>query len=373
LKSSDAIVIGAGMVGSACAWALAESGFGVTVIESGVIGGGATGAGMGHLCVLDDSEAQFALSNYSLRMWDVLAERLPRSAEFTKTGTIWVAADAAEMIAVDEKFEWYRARGIDAQVLDPQALYEAEPNLRAGLAGGLLLPGDRVVYAPPVAKWMVDRVEAMRGKLLLGRRVAGVAPGVVTLADGQALAAGTIVVATGAWSAELFRGIPVSPRKGHLAITERYPGFARHQLIELAYIKNAHGSAADSVSFNLQPRPTGQLLIGSSRQYGRVDTRVEPEMLRRVLARGVEYMPGLGALKIIRAWTGHRPATPDGLPIIGAHPAMEGVYFATGHEGMGLTTSLGTAALIAAMARGERAPFNGAPYLPARLTEEARV
>ena len=74
--------------------------------------------------------------------------------------------------------------------------------------------------------------------------------------------------ATGAWAPELTPGVEVRKRKGHLVITDRYPGYVRHQLVELGYLKSAHSTIADSVAFNVQPRRTGQLLIGSSRQYG---------------------------------------------------------------------------------------------------------
>ncbi|MCC6535902.1 MAG: FAD-dependent oxidoreductase, partial [Bryobacterales bacterium] len=111
--------------------------------------------------------------------------------------------------------------------------------------------------------------------------------------------------------------IPVAPRKGHLAITDRAPGFLRHQIVELGYLKSAHGHETESVACNLQPRATGQVLIGSSRQYGVHTAAVEPRMLQRMLRRALEYMPGLAGLPVVRTWTGFRAATPDGLPLIG--------------------------------------------------------
>ena len=82
-----------------------------------------------------------------------------------------------------------------------------------------------------------------------------------------------IVNATGSWSPVLTPGLEVKKRKGHLVITDRYPNFLRHQLVELGYLKSAHSLTADSVAFNIQPRKTGQLLIGSSRQFDVDDAR----------------------------------------------------------------------------------------------------
>ena len=102
--------------------------------------------------------------------------------------------------------------------------------------------------------------------------------------------------AAGASSPELTEGVEVKKRKGHLVITDRYPGFVRHQLVELGYLKSAHSVSSDSVAFNIQPRRTGQILIGSSRQYGSDNPDVDNVILVRMLQRAQKYMPGLGRL-----------------------------------------------------------------------------
>ena len=89
----DIVIVGAGIVGAACAAECAGAGLKVLVLDRGPIGGGTTGAGMGHLVVLDDSEAQFALTHYSRRLWNQLAPELPSSIEYEQCGTLWVAAD----------------------------------------------------------------------------------------------------------------------------------------------------------------------------------------------------------------------------------------------------------------------------------------
>ena len=101
--------------------------------------------------------------------------------------------------------------------------------------------------------------------------------------------------AAGACAAELTPGLEIKKRKGHLVITDRYPGFLRHQLVELGYLKSAHSVSSDSVAFNVQPRRTGQILIGSSRQYGAEHREVDNAMLVRMLQRAQEYMPRPGA------------------------------------------------------------------------------
>ena len=90
-----------------------------------------------------------------------------------------------------------------------------------------------------------------------------------------------------------------------------------------------------------------------------------------MLCRAIEYMPAIASLSAIRVWTGVRAATPDKLPIIGPHPADPRLLLATGHEGLGITTSLGTARLIADRLANRPPAIPDEPYLPARLLSGA--
>ena len=155
--------MGAGIVGAAIAEALALDGHKVTVVDRGPPGGGATAAGMGHVVVMDDSEPQIALTAYSQALWDNRAASLPAAGERMVCGTLWVAADDQEMAEVYRKRAFYHQRGIIADVLDAAQLHEAEPQLRAGLAGGLLVPGDSVIYPPPIAASMLATVRQHGG------------------------------------------------------------------------------------------------------------------------------------------------------------------------------------------------------------------
>jgi glycine/D-amino acid oxidase-like deaminating enzyme len=291
--------------------------------------------------------------------------QLPPEAEYLPCGSLWIAADEEEMAEVNRKYAYYTARGIPVEVLDSRQLAEAEPNLRAGMQGGLIMPADAVCYPPCAAKYLLDRVVAEGGVLLRKKMVKVEETGAV-LDDDSFLPCGAIVIATGTAAIELIPGVPVVPRKGHLVITDRYPGFVNHQLIELGYLKSAHSSTADSVAFNAQPRRTGQILIGSSRQFGITSNEAEPHMLSAMLRRAVEYMPALAGLSAIRTWTGFRAATPDHLPLIGRAPGFRNVLLATGHEGLGISTSLATARLIADDLLGRESEIPRTPYDPGR-------
>ena len=363
--SYDVAIAGGGIVGAACAAECAAAGLKTAVVEAGPIGGGATAAGMGHIVVMDDSPAQIALTEYSRRLWIELAPSLPRDVEYTACGTLWVAADDEEMAEVERKKRVYDGIGVRAEVLGAKALAGAEPNLRAGLAGALLVPDDSVIYSPCAARYLLERARSQGATVHYGAAYE-LRPDAIHLVQGDPVGARIVVNATGAWAPELTPGAQVRKRKGHLVITERYPGYVRHQLVELGYLMSAHSLTTDSVAFNVQPRLTGQILIGSSRQYGAEHSGIDQPILSRMLARAIEYMPGLTELIAIRAWTGFRAATPDKLPLIGPSPANDRLYLATGHEGLGITTSLATGRLIAdqVLQRASAIPIE--PYLPGR-------
>ncbi|MEE8586881.1 MAG: FAD-dependent oxidoreductase [Acidobacteriota bacterium] len=368
----DVVIAGAGIVGAACAAECAAAGLKVAVLESETVGSGATGAGMGHIVVMDDSEAQFALGRYSQKLWQGLSERLPASCEYQACGTLWLASDQEEMEEARRKGRYYGQRHVEAEILDPQALAQAEPALRPGLAGALRVPGDSVLYPPSAARFLIDQAQQRGAQLRVGQPVTELTGSQARLADGTLLAAGCTVNAAGSGALQITPQLRewVRPRKGHLAITDRYPGLIRHQLVELGYLKSAHASEADSVAFNLQPRPTGQLLIGSSRQFNAPDLSVEAPLLGRMLRRACRYVPRLADLSVIRAWTGWRAATRDHLPLIGPCPGLEGLYLATGHEGLGITTSLGTARLLTDQILGRSSEIPPPPYLPSRMLQE---
>src|SRR5271166_2782680 len=229
----DVVIVGAGIVGAACADEFARRGMRVAVVDGDVAGSGATAAGMGHIVVMDDSAAQFALTRYSQQLWQELRPELPGEVEYDQCGTIWVAADEEEMAEVRRKHEYYAVRGVPTKVLDAQALRHLEPNLRDRMAGGLLVAEDAVLYPPCAARFLVERAQKRGAEIRLGASVVEMGQGRVRLSDGAEIASRVIVNAAGAWAPALTSGVEIKKRKGHLVITDRYPGFLRHQLVEL--------------------------------------------------------------------------------------------------------------------------------------------
>ncbi|MDM4766754.1 FAD-dependent oxidoreductase [Pelomonas sp. SE-A7] len=365
------IVIGAGIVGAACAREYARQGLSVAVIEQGAVGAGATAASMGHLLCVDAEGApdthEYQLSQRSMQLWAEWLAESPahgEAAEHDQCGTLWLAADEEEMQAALRKQAWWREVDQPTELLDADQLQRAEPLLRAGLFGALHVPADARVYPPRVvARWL----EESRATLVRGE-VVDIQGSTVRLADGRRLWGALIVLCGGLASQRFLPAGCLQPKKGQLAITQRSgSSTVRHQLVELGYLKNAHRTDEDTVSFNLQPRPGGQLLIGSSRQLNRDDTELDLAMLQRMLAHAGSFVPTLPQMSLLRCWSGIRPASRDGQPLIGAHPRLERVWVACGHEGLGITTSLATAELLAHLSLAQTPLLDASPYSPTRF------
>ncbi|MDC8784576.1 NAD(P)/FAD-dependent oxidoreductase [Roseateles koreensis] len=373
-RSADVLIVGGGIIGAACAREFSRQGLSVAVIEPGPIGGGATAAAMGHLLVVDAQgqadDAEFQLTRRGVSLWDDwLAESAdhPRIAEHERCGTLWVAEDAGDMTLAELKYSWLNQRGIAARMVDAGPLSTLEPLLRPGLFGALLVPGDARIYAPKVAmRWIQEaRVTHIEGRL---SHVDGHA---VHLCDGRTLWGAMTVLCAGLSSQAWLPAGSLIAKKGQLAITQRYPGLLRHQVVELGYLRKAHLSDQDSVAFNVQPRPGGQILIGSSRQFAAAgqtpDPAIDLPVLKDMLAHACRFMPKLAPLNLLRTWTGLRPASRDGRPLIGAHPEHARLWLATGHEGLGLTTALSTAELLVDLCLQRPTQMVPEPWAPCRF------
>lgn len=365
MSAADVVIVGAGVVGAATADQLTRRGLRVTVIESAFAGAGSTGAAMGHLVVMDDSVAQLRLCHLSRMRWVEMFRELGEGAEPQECGTLWLAATDEEMQAASQKVNTFRSEGLRSELLDPRQLAEAEPSLREGLAGALRVPGDFVCYPPAIARALLERAVRAGASVVRGAAVA-LESGAVVLANGDRIGGEHIVIAAGATSAALVPGLPVVPRKGHLCITDRVPIGIRHQLVELGYLHTAHTLGGASVAFNVQPRRTGQLLVGSSRELVGFDPGINRPLVARMLQRAVSFVPELAHAPLSRTWVGFRPATPDALPLIGRWPQLERTWVATGHEGLGITMAPVTAELIVADITGAAPPLDPRPYLPDR-------
>ncbi|MFF8409376.1 NAD(P)/FAD-dependent oxidoreductase [Streptomyces omiyaensis] len=373
--SPDVVIIGAGVVGAACAYYAARSGLTVAVVDRGPVAGGTTGAGEGNLLVSDkEAGPELDLALLSTRLWRELSATLPPETEYEPKGGLVVAPDEPALRALRAFAEGQRAAGVTATEIPADRLADLEPHLAPGLAGGFHYPQDAQVQPAQAAA----RLLAASGAALhLGEEVtailrdpaSGAVRGVRTAR--RELLAPAVLNAAGTWGGEVARlagvPLPVLPRRGFVLVTEPLPRIVRHKVYAADYIADvASGSAALQSSAVVEGTPGGPVLIGATRERVGFDRSLSTEALRRLAAQAAALFPVLADVQVLRAYHGFRPYLPDHLPAIGADPRVPGLHHACGHEGAGIGLAPATGALVAAALTGTAPPLDAAPFRPGR-------
>ncbi|GAA1666381.1 FAD-dependent oxidoreductase [Nonomuraea maheshkhaliensis] len=375
---SDVIVVGAGVVGAACAYYAARAGLDVTVVDRGPVAGGTTGSGEGNILVSDKEPGpELELAVLSNRLWRELAE--PGGFEFEPKGGLVVA----ETEDVRRQLTGLAARqGVEYSLVGASELRDYEPHLAEGLAGGVHYPQDAQVQPMLAAATLLRRGAEDHGtlRLRLGVEVTGVirsgerVTGVRT--SGGDILGDAVVNAAGTWGGEIASlagaHLPILPRRGFILVTEplREP-LIRHKVYTAAYVTNvASDSAGLETSAVVEGTPAGTVLIGASRERVGFDRTTSVPVLSLLAAQAVALFPALREVRAIRSYCGFRPYCPDHLPVIGADPRVPGLYHACGHEGAGIGLAPATGHLLAQLLTGEAPDLDLTPFRPDRFTEE---
>ncbi|MEU9148103.1 FAD-binding oxidoreductase [Streptomyces sp. NPDC048349] len=372
--SLDAVIIGAGVVGAACAYYAARAGLSVAVVDRGPVAGGTTGAGEGNLLVSDkEAGPELDLALLSAGLWTELAGLLPPEIEYEAKGGLVVAPDQASLEALRSFAEGQRTAGVEAVEAGSADLRDLEPHLARGLAGGFLYPQDAQVQPAQAAARLLA---ASGAEVHLGEEVTGLVRrgdtvrGVRTAR--RELLAPAVVNAAGTWAgtvAELAGvSLPVLPRRGFVLVTEPLPRVVRHKVYAADYIADvASGSAALQSSAVVEGTPAGPVLIGATRERVGFDRTLSTEALRRLATQAAALFPVLADVKVLRTYHGFRPYLPDHLPAIGPDPRRPGLLHACGHEGAGIGLAPATGLLIAAALTGGAPELDMHPFRPDRF------
>lgn len=372
--SLDAVIIGAGVVGAACAYYAARAGLSVAVVDRGPVAGGTTGAGEGNLLVSDkEAGPELDLALLSTRLWTDLAAVLPREVEYEPKGGLVVAPDEATVKALRTFAEGQRAAGVDAVEVPAHALHDLEPHLAQGLAGGFHYPQDAQVQPAQAAARLLA---ASGAETYLGEEVTqvlldrGAVRGVRTRR--RELLAPAVVNAAGTWGGHIASlagtDLPVLPRRGFVLVTEPLPRVVRHKVYAADYIADvASGSAALQSSAVVEGTPSGPVLIGATRERVGFDRSLSTQALRRLASQAAALFPVLSDVRVLRTYHGFRPYLPDHLPAIGPDRRRPGLLHACGHEGAGIGLAPATGLMIAAALAGTEPPLPAHPFRPDRF------
>ncbi|PPL19168.1 NAD(P)/FAD-dependent oxidoreductase [Microterricola pindariensis] len=387
-RSADVIVIGAGIIGAACARSLARSGLSVIVLERSAAASGTSAKGEGNLLVSDKGPgAELRLAQYAGSLWpSVVAELRTElgpdfpSLEYERKGGLVVAttdAGAAPLLAFAAG---QRAAGVDALPVGIEEALELEPELNPAATAAVFYPDDAQVQPVAATEALLASARRSGATVHIDARVTGAIrsqlhPDTVT---GVRTTAGEfhaphVIVAAGPWSGEVAEALgvslPVRPRRGMVLVTTRMPHRIFHKVYDGDYFGATQSSdAALQTSSVVESTAAGTVLIGSSREQIGFDERLRVEVLRGIAAKSLRLFPFLENASIMRTYGGFRPFMPDHLPVIGADHRAPGLWHASGHEGAGIGLSLATAEILAAQLLGTTPPTDAAPFSLARAS-----
>jgi glycine/D-amino acid oxidase-like deaminating enzyme len=373
----DVVVVGAGIVGAACAEALAAGGRRVLVVDRGAPAGGTTAAGEGNVLVSDKEPGpELDLAVASRREWPLLLERLRDTVgarladvEWEPKGGLVVATTTPEPL--QEFAATQRAVGIDAQDVSSAEALELEPLLTPRTTAGVYYSEDAQLQPVLAATALLAAVRARGGEVrggvtATGVRRTGARVAALETTDGP-IACEAVVNACGPWAGAFASvvGAPIEilPRRGMVLVTAPLPECVRHKVYDADYVGAVGSGEADlQTSTVVESTRSGTVLIGSSRERIGFDDTVRVRVLRELAAKAFALFPFLGDVPVMRAYGGFRPYAPDHLPVIGPDPRVDGLWHATGHEGAGIGLAASTGRLLAELFAGAAPHVDPRPF-----------
>ncbi|MEW2359390.1 FAD-binding oxidoreductase [Spirillospora sp. NPDC029432] len=368
------VVLGAGIVGAACARELALAGLAVTVLERGGPAAATTAHGEGNVLVSDKGPGpELELARLSRRLWPEVLDGAgdAAAAEWDPKGGIVVATTADGARELERFAASQRAAGVDARPMDAAELAAAEPYLTRDTTAAVAYPEDAQVQPAGAAGVLLAAALRAGAELRTGCEVLGAvtAGGRITgVRTSLGLVGGDAFVnAAGPWSgalaARLGAPVDVRPRRGEVLVTAPLPPTVFHKVYDADYVGAVGSGAGDlQTSAVVESTRAGTILLGSSRRRVGFDDRLRPEVLAAIAAKALRLFPRLAGVPVMRAYGGFRPYVPDHLPVIGADPRLAGLWHASGHEGAGIGLSVGTARVLSDLLHGRAPGIDPAPF-----------
>jgi glycine oxidase len=375
-QSVDAVVVGGGAIGLACAWRAARRGLRVRVLERDYPGAGASHVAAGMLAPVGEAswgeEALLRLALASAEAWPAFAAELAADSElevgYEPCGALHVALDRDEAEELRRRFELMESLDLGVEWLRGPACRDLEPGLVPACAAGVYAPGEAAVdpgLLVPALTAAVERrgsqvfVEAeVTDMLTEGGRLAGVITG-----DGREHRAQHVVLATGAWSGAApwlppLARPPVRPVKGQILTLRGNPDRPLCQRI------------VGSERVYLVPRPDGRLIVGATVEERGFDIQVTAGGVHELLREAYRALPDVAELELVETVAGLRPATPDNAPLVGPG-ALDGLVLATGHYRNGILLTPISAEAVAALLASEPLPPEAENAHPGRFAGES--
>lgn len=366
----EVVVIGAGVIGAACAFELAAGGARVSVFDARHVGQGASQASAGVLAPYIEGHEEGPLRQLgrrSLDMYDAFTQRLleasGRIIQYSRGGTLEIALESGHADNLRRSAASLEADGVAAHWLDAGELRAVEPLATTGAIGGLLIDMHGFVGVPEFTDALATAAMRAGAKFALDARVISVSSSadgrlVVNTENGPTVA-DRVVLAAGSWAGQIrIEGVTtalgVKPVRGqllHLAWQTSQP--LRHVLW--------------GTDCYIVPWLNGRVLVGATVEDAGFDERATAAGVRDLLDAGCALVPQLWQASFEEVRVGLRPGSADGLPLIGESRVLPGLIYATGHYRNGVLLAPLTAALVSALVNGDASDPALSVTTPARI------
>ncbi len=356
---ADVLIIGAGVIGASIAFHLTRHGIKPLLIEKSSPAAGSSGACDGLVFLQSKKPGlHLKLAMESRRRFDGLIDVLGDGIEFKNPGGMCLIESDAELAAMRLFIEEQRRTGLGVELIEGDEARRREPCLSQRVIAATFSALDSQVNPYALTFAFLRTAKSAGARILMGEAVKGIerAAGktIAVFTDNGRISAPVVVNAAGALAADVGRmaglEVPITPRRGQILVTAAVPPLIRHCLISAQYVAakfKPELAERGGMGFSLEQADSGNILIGSTREFVGFDRRTTFAGIRTIASRIVPVIPALQRIPVIRTFGGLRPYTPDGLPILGKVAGLDGFIMAAGHEGDGIALSAITGELIA--------------------------
>lgn len=334
------IIIGGGVIGTACAYFLSRRGAKVLVLERGHLGCGASGAtaaiiSIGGTGTIPEPLCRLNIESYNLVL--DLEEDFDQPLEIMRGGILYVALNEHQAAEIRPIYEGIRRLGIECRLLDGPEARRLEPMLGPGVTAAVYNPASYHVNPFRLSEAYLRATLRRGGEIQYGIEVFDVKVNngrierVVT--DRGDYYADWVIVAGGAHTPQILSSlgieIPILPARGQVIITEAYPRMTEHVLMFMDHLY-------------VEQTANGNFYLGSHTEFAGFENRITLEKLTTYAQAFVRAVPILARLQALRFFAAFRPVCEDGLPVIGPVPGCPRLIIASGHGRVGVRLSAGT-------------------------------